>query len=298
MQANHTSKSWVAHVVAIAVVCCWGCTFVNTKYLLMGGMLPWEIFVCRFLLAYIAIWVISPRRLLADNWKDEGLMCLLGVTGGSIYFLCENEALGITYANNVSFIVCTAPLITVVLGILFMPSIKASWQLIVGSLLALLGVGLVIFNGHFVLHLNPLGDLLALMAAISWAVYSLIMKLVADRYSAVFITRKVFFYGLLTMLPMFFIKPWQFPLSGFLKPTIWMNILFLGFIASFVCFALWSWAIRKVGAIKTSNYVYLNPLTTIIASAMFLNEPMTPVAWAGSILILAGIFMANKAKNI
>ena len=298
MQSKNKNGAWAAHVVAIAVVCCWGCTFVNTKYLIMGGMLPWESFACRFLLAYLAIWTISPRRLFADNWKDEGLMCLLGITGGSLYFLAENEAVGISYVNNVAFIVCTAPLITVVLAILFLRNVKSSWQLIAGSLLALLGVAFVIFNGHFVLHLNPLGDWLALMAAISWAVYSLLMKFVADRYSAVFITRKVFFYGLLTILPMFAVKPWQFPLADFLRPEIWTNLLFLGFIASFVCFALWSWAISRVGAIKTSNYVYLNPLTTIFASALFLNEPMTSVAWMGCLLILSGIYMANKAKGI
>ena len=162
MKSIDSRQNWTAHAVAIAVVCCWGCTFVNTKYLLMGGMLPWEIFVCRFLLAYIAIWTISPRRLLADNWKDEALMCLLGLTGGSLYFLAENEAIGITYVNNVSFIVCTAPLITVVLALFFLRGVRASWRLVVGSLLALLGVALVIFNGHFVLHLNPLGDWLAL----------------------------------------------------------------------------------------------------------------------------------------
>ena len=298
MQSINNKRNWIAHAVAIAVVCCWGCTFVNTKYLLMGGMMPWEIFVCRFLLAYVAIWTISPRRLFADNWKDEGLMGLLGITGGSLYFLAENEAIGMSYVNNVSFIVCTAPLITVILAILFLRSVKASWRLIAGSLLALLGVGFVIFNGHFVLHLNPLGDWLALTAAFSWAVYSLLMKFVADRYSAVFITRKVFFYGLLTMAPMFIVRPWQFPLSGFLRSEIWMNLLFLGFIASFACFALWSWAIGRVGAIKTSNYVYLNPLTTIIASALFLNEPMTSMAWVGSALILTGIYLANKAKGI
>ena len=103
---------------------------------------------------------------------------------------------------------------------------------------------------------------------------------------------------MLTILPMFAVKPWQFPLADFLRPEIWTNLLFLGFIASFVCFALWSWAISRVGAIKTSNYVYLNPLTTIFASALFLNEPMTSVAWMGCLLILSGIYMANKAKGI
>lgn len=293
---NHSQ--WPGHVVAMAVVICWGCTFVNTRFLLRGGMSPAEIFMCRFLIAYLCIWTISPRTLWSKNLKDEALMALLGLTGGSLYFLSENTAVGITYVNNVSFIVCTAPLITVLLALALMPSVKASPRLIGGSLLAVVGVGLVIFNGHFVLHLNPLGDLLALAAALSWALYSLLMKLVADRYSAVFITRKVFAYGLLTMLPFFLVHPWQFPLSSFARPVIWMNLLFLGLVASFTCFALWSWCIRRIGALKTSNYVYINPVSTMVASALFLNEPMTPVAWVGSILILLGIYLANQSKGI
>lgn len=293
---NHSQ--WLGHVVAMAVVICWGCTFVNTRFLLRGGMSPAEIFMCRFLIAYLCIWTISPRTLWSKNLKDEALMALLGLTGGSLYFLSENTAVGITYVNNVSFIVCTAPLITVLLALALMPSVKASSRLIGGSLLAVVGVGLVIFNGHFVLHLNPLGDLLALAAALSWALYSLLMKLVADRYSAVFITRKVFAYGLLTMLPFFLVHPWQCPLSSFARPVIWMNLLFLGLVASFTCFALWSWCIRRIGALKTSNYVYINPVSTMVASALFLNEPMTPVAWVGSILILLGIYLANQSKGI
>jgi len=55
----------------------------------------------------------------------------------------------------------------------------------------------------------------------------------------------------------------------------------------------WSVAVKKIGALSTSNYVYLNPVTTIIASAMFLQEPMTLMAYVGSALILLGVFIAN-----
>ena len=93
-----------------------------------------------------------------------------------MYFLSENMAVGITYVNNVAFIVCTAPLITTCIAIAMVKSVKASPRLIIGSLTALMGVGVVIFNGHFVLHLNPLGDILALTAAFCWAIYSILMK--------------------------------------------------------------------------------------------------------------------------
>lgn len=256
-----------------------------------------EIFLVRFVLAYACIWTISPHRMWCNNWKDEALMVLLGITGGSLYFLSENIAVGISYVNNVSFIVCTAPLWTTLLGLMFLKDVRASRYLFAGSLMAVLGMGMVIFNGHFILRLNPAGDLLALAAALCWAVYSVLIKFVSGRYSAVFITRKVFFYGILTILPVFAAHPWSFPWRAFSQPVVWGNLLFLGIVASFVCFAVWSYIIKQLGAIRTSNYVYLNPISTVIISALFLDEPMTPVAFAGSALILAGVYIANKKGN-
>ena len=282
------------HLIAVGAVAVWGTTFVNTKVLYNSGLTPSEIFFLRFLIAYVAIWFISPRKLFANSLRDEGLMLLLGITGGSLFFVAENSAVGLTYVNNVSFITSTSPLITVILGIVFVKSIKATWTLITGSLIALLGVGIVIFNGSFILHLNPWGDLLALLTAVCWAVYSLLMKAVSSKYSAVFITRKIFFYGLVTVLPMFLIDPWTATFSMLMTPKVVLNLLFLGLIASFLCFALWTVVIARLGVMTASNYQYLNPITTVVASAIFLSEPMTAIAYMGSALILIGVAVSNK----
>ena len=282
------------HLLAVGVVAVWGTTFVNTKILYNSGLTPSEIFFLRFLIAYIAIWFISPRKLFANSWRDEGTMLLLGITGGSLFFVDENSAVALTYVNNVSFITSTSPLVTVILGIVFVKSIKATWTLIVGSLIALVGVGLVIFNGSFILHLNPWGDLLALLTAVCWAVYTLLMKRVSERYSAVFITRKLFFYGLLTVLPMFLIDPWTVSLATLLTPKVAFNLLLLGLVASFLCFALWTVVIERLGVMTASNYQYLNPITTVVASAIWLSEPMTAIAYIGSALILIGVIVSNK----
>lgn len=281
------------HLLAILTIAIWGVTFVNTKVLLQQGLQPTEIFLIRFVLAYLCIWPISPKSIKPQKWTDELWFFILGLVGGTIYFIAENTALALTYVNNVSFIVCTAPLITMLLAILFVKSVKATLPLTIGSAVALVGVGMVIYNGHFVLQLNPLGDLLALAAAFSWAIYSLVIKKVSSRYSATFITRKVFFYGIITILPILLLSDWQFPLEQLQKPIVWANLLFLSVVASFLCFLWWSIAVKKLGALATSNYVYLNPVTTIIASALFLNEPMTAMAYAGSALILIGVFVAN-----
>lgn len=282
------------HLLAVGVVAVWGTTFVNTKILYNSGLTPSEIFFLRFLIAYVAIWFISPRKLFTNSWRDEGTMLLLGITGGSLFFVAENSAVALTYVNNVSFITSTSPLVTVILGIVFVKSIKATWTLIVGSLIALVGVGLVIFNGSFILHLNPWGDLLALLTAVCWAVYTLLMKSVSERYSAVFITRKLFFYGLLTVLPMFLIDPWTVSLATLLTPKVAFNLLLLGVVASFLCFALWTVVIERLGVMTASNYQYLNPITTVVASAIWLSEPMTAIAYIGSALILIGVIVSNK----
>ena len=282
------------HILAISIIAIWGVTFINTKFLILNGLNPQEIFLLRFILAYIGIWTFSPHKLFADNWRDELTTLMLGITGGSLYFWAENTAIQYSLVNNVAFIVCNAPLLTLFLGMAFSKEIRATKNIVMGSLISLIGVALVIFNGSFILRLNPIGDFLALVAAGAWAVYSLLMRGLTNRYNVTFLTRKVFFYGILTILPAFLIKPWQFPLENLAEPVIWMNLLFLSIIAALICFVLWNIVIREIGALSSANYIYLSPVSTMIASAIFLQEPVTWISIAGSILILSGLFIVSK----
>lgn len=290
----HTTKNYIYHLIAILTVGIWGLTFISTKVLIEHGLSPQEIFLLRFLMAYLGIWFISPRRLFADNWKDELWLLWGGVTGGSFYFFTENTALEITLATNVAFIVCTAPLLTTILSLLIYKKEKATAGLVGGSLLALVGVALVVYNGHFILKISPLGDFLTLLAAFSWAFYSLIMKKMSGRYRTTFITRKIFFYGILTILPAFILHPWQFSLSGLWQPAVWMNLLFLGVLASLVCFVVWNIILKQLGTVRASNYIYLNPLFTLIGSAVLLDEQFTVMSLMGAMLILGGVYWAGK----
>ena len=282
------------HILAISIIAIWGVTFINTKFLILNGLNPQEIFLLRFILAYVGIWTFSPHKLFTDNWRDELTTLMLGITGGSLYFWAENTAIQYSLVNNVAFIVCNAPLLTLFLGMAFSKEIRATKNIVMGSLISLIGVALVIFNGSFILRLNPIGDFLALVAAGAWAVYSLLMRGLTNRYNVTFLTRKVFFYGILTILPAFLIKPWQFPLENLAEPVIWMNLLFLSIIAALICFVLWNIVIRELGALSSANYIYLSPVSTMIASAIFLQEPVTWISIAGSILILSGLFIVSK----
>lgn len=282
------------HVIAILTVAIWGLTFISTKILIQHGLTPQEIFFYRFLIAYVGIWAISPRRLFTDNLKDELWLLAGGITGGSLYFFTENTALGITQASNVAFLICTAPLLTIFLSLLFYKSEKASKGLIYGSLLALIGVGIVVFNGSVVLKISPVGDLLTLLAALSWAFYSLIIKKMGTRYPTVFLTRKIFFYGVLTILPAFLLHPLEPNFAVLLQPIVLLNLLFLAVLASLVCYVLWNIVLKQLGTVRSSNYIYLNPLVTMVASAMILHEHITLYALAGAACIIGGVYLAEK----
>ncbi|MDR0560005.1 MAG: DMT family transporter [Prevotellaceae bacterium] len=281
------------HIFVLFSVGVWGATFVSTKVLLNNGLNPSEIFVLRFSLAYLLISVIAPKKLLADSKKDELLFICAGLTGGSLYFLAENTALRITLASNVSLIICTTPLITALCSHYLVKGERLRKKFVYGSLIALTGVAFVVFNGHFILKINPLGDLLTIAAALMWALYNVVLKRLDKRYSTVFVTRKVFAYGLLTILPVFIFEPFDIAADVFLRPAVIVNILFLGVIASMLCFIIWNIAVKNIGVVRSSNYLYLTPIVTLITSYAVINEPVTPIAMLGAGLIIGGVCLAK-----
>lgn len=286
------------HIVAFLTVAVWGTTFVWTKLLIINGLSPAQIFTLRFIIAYVLLTGFSlwrgRHKWLSDNWRDELTMMALGLTGGSMYFLTENESLRFTTATNTSLIVCSCPLFAMLIIALFYKSERFSRLQALGSLLALIGMAAVVLNGHFVLHLSPLGDTLAFSACICWALYTLLMKPVMGRYPAMFITRKVFFYGILTILPYYIFVPDMPSLDVLMRPEVALNLLFLGSVASMLCYLTWSWCMKGLGAVICTNWVYVNPITTIIAAWLILDEQITVYFLIGSILIIAGMYFSSK----
>lgn len=287
--------SYIAyHVLALVTAAVWGSTFVSTKILLANGLSPAQIMVIRFSIAYLLILLLSHRPLFSRKLSDELLMIGAGITGGSLYFLAENSALIYTQASNVAIIIAVTPLLTAIAAHFFSRGERFSRTLATGSVIALAGVVLVVLNGRFVLHLNPKGDMLTIAAAVLWALYSIIIARLQRRYSSLFITRKVFFYGIVTLLPYLFIHEAALDFGLLLRPAVIGNLLFLGLIASFACYWAWNAAIARIGSVNASNYLYLNPVVALITSAIVLDERITVTALIGTALIMLGVAVCEK----
>ena len=301
-------KRFVYHLLALAVVAVWGVTFVSTKTIIGAGMHPVAIFLLRFIMAYAGIWILTliqkGNTKLWNSWKEELIFLFLGVTGGSLYFLTENTALAYTQACNVAFLVCVAPVFTALFTLIYrkfghgrfvdgLEKVRLGLPLVGGTLLALAGMALVIFDGTK-LELSLAGDLLSLGAALCWALYSLFMGQMTREYGAVYATRKVFFYGLLTILPFLGATGDSFTPAVLGQPVVWGNLLFLGLIASLACFIIWNLVMDRLGNVTSTNYVYLNPVFTLITAMIFLGERMSPMAALGSAAILLGVIWAGR----
>ena len=286
--------SFLPYIVALAIVVVWGCTFVQTKIVINAGMRPDTIFFFRFVIAYILLLPFAGRRFFFSSIKDEFWALVLGVTGGSLYFVTENYALAYGYCSNVSLIVCLTPLVTALLVGRFYPTERLGRAGVVASLVALVGMALVVYNGNFILALSPLGDILAFAACLCWATYSLVIRFLQGKYSNLLITRKVFGYGLLTILPMLLWRGIDTAPLATGGVAVWGNLLFLGCVASMLCFWGWNWCLEKIGTVSATNLIYLNPVIAIVTSAVVLDERVTVVAMAGAVLILVALFMLDK----
>ena len=287
---------WV-YVAAFFIVVIWGCTFVQTKVLINSDLRPDEIFTLRFVIAYLLMLPFSWRKLFLDNVKDELIALLLGLSGGSLYFIVENYALAYGYCSNVSLIVCLTPLVTALIVGWRYPAERLGKAGAAGSLVALAGMALVVFNGNFVLKLSPLGDILALAACLCWALYSLLIKHLGARYGNMLITRKVFGYGLLTIVPLLLLRGLNYKVVLDGGVQVWGNILFLGCVASMLCFLGWNWCLARLGTVRATNFLYLNPVVAIVSSTLVLGERVTWIAILGAALILAGLVYIDRHRR-
>lgn len=295
-------QKMTGHLLALATISVWGVTFIASK-ILLAYYNPAQIILMRFCIAYIILVIATilnkdkigtgkPR-----NWKDEAGFFVLGITGGSLYFLCENQALVYTLATNVSIILSAAPILTAICAHFFLHDEKMRKEIMTGFIVSFAGVMLVVFNGTFVLKLNPLGDTLSIGAAICWAVYSVMLKNYLHRYDNVYITRKVMFYGMLTTIPMIAAYGGSFDFRALLKPSVILCLLILGILGSCVCYIAWNIAIKYIGVVTTNNYIYFSPFVTMLAAAAVLGEKVTPIGLIGAVLITCGVIISEKKQS-
>lgn len=291
------NKQGIGHSAALFTILIWGTTFISTKLLLVD-FAPLEILLIRFLLGYIALWLLYPHKLKLYDIKQEGVFALAGLCGICLYYLLENIALTYTSAANVGVIISIAPFFTAILTKVIGKQTKLHRAFYLGFVISMIGICLISFQERAI-ELNPFGDFLACVAALIWACYAILSKKIGDYgYAIIPTTRRMFLYGILFMMPMCFTMNLSFDLTSCITPTALGNLLFLGLGASALCFVTWNFAVKTLGSIRTSVYIYIVPVITVITSMLVLQETITVQSVIGIVLTLIGLFLSEYKGEV
>ena len=287
-------KNLIGHIFAIITIIIWGTTYISTKVLLVDFQ-PVEILFFRFIMGFVILFIAYPKLLKRTSLKQELLFALAGLCGICLYYLLENIALTYTSASNVGVIICVAPFFTAIISHIFIKD-KEKFRTVffIGFIVAMIGICFMSYSGSK-LELNPFGDFLALLAALVWACYSVVTKKISSLgYNTILTTRRTFLYGILFMIPALFVFDFKIELVRFDNPVYLLNILYLGLGASALCFVTWNYAVKVLGAIKTSIYIYMVPVITVVTSILILNEQITILSVIGILFTLVGLIVSQK----
>lgn len=292
-----TETNLKGHGAAFVTILIWGTTFISTKVLLRT-FTPIEILFIRFTIGYFALWCVCPRRLNLCQKKEEWYFAAAGLCGVTLYYLFENIALTFTLASNVGVIISVAPFFTVIFSCIFLHSGRPNIRFFAGFLIALAGIFMISFSSESALKLSPAGDILAIAAAVIWAAYSTITKKISGfGYNTIQSTRRTFFYGLVFMIPVLYFMDFHIQAAPFKDIKNILNLLFLGFGASALCFVTWNLAVKILGSVRTSVYIYMVPVITAVTSAAVLHEVLTRTMACGIVLTLIGLFLSENRTS-
>ena len=288
-------KKYCYRLMSVASVAIWGSSFFVSKELL-NNISAVKLMFVRFVIGYLALLAINHDLKLKSK-RDEWYFFLIGLVGCSFYYLCENYALNFTYSSNVSIVVATSPLVTILLNSWFYRE-KLSPKALAGFVIAIVGVVFVVLNGAINLKLNPVGDLLAFGASVCWGFYSILLKKVMGRYEDSYIARKIIFYGMLTGIPILLLDRGKTNIEAVLSLGFILPLLYLGIISTAVAFIWWDKANNKLGIVEAGGYVYFAPVVTLICGVSFLKEKVTVLSVIGILLILSELKISGEKVKI
>ncbi|WP_242876309.1 DMT family transporter [Desulfosporosinus hippei] len=283
---------FTANLAMLAVIIVWGISYVSIKVAVVE-IPPITMALIRFAMASLMLWIIiqrvEPQAKLHKS--DLPKMILGGIFGITLYFIFENIGVKFSTATNASLIVSVVPVITIVLDVLFFKG-RLSFLKLLGVIIAVGGSYLAV-TGNGSVELNSshfLGNLLMILAMLSWAFFTLVNKSLQGKYSGLFLTTYQTIFGTLFFIPLSLLeyKEWK-PFSL----TALSNLLFLAVFCSVVGYLLYIYALKRLDVALTTIYLNLIPVVGVLSGYLFLKESILPIQLIGGLITLLAIVIIN-----
>jgi len=287
----------VAILEGFVAVLIWGASFIATKVALADAS-PVTIVWLRFAMGVVVLGVAAGvrRQFAVVSPRELATFALLGLIGITFHQWLQSNALVTSQASTSGWLVATTPIFMAVLARLVLGE-RLSWPRAAGVALAALGVLLVVSKDNPATLLagrfGAPGDVLILLSAPNWAVFSVLSRGALKRHPA---TRMMFYVmtlGWLFTSVLFFTGP-GFSEIGRITPRGWSALAFLGIACSGLAYIAWYDALQHMPASQVGALLYLEPLVAMTVAAVVLSEPILLSTVVGGAVILLGVWLVNR----
>ena len=296
--------SFIGILSLIFAMFIWASSFVALKSA-MNDLGPFTVIFFRMLIASLCFLYFIKGFLKYDfSKKDIKFILLLALFEPCLYFIFESKALQITSASQAGMITSLMPIITAMVAGYFLKEI-ISKQMIFGSLIAMGGAIWLSLQGTSSIDApNPLlGNFLEFLAMLCAAFYTVTVRYLSDRYSALFITAIQVFIGTVFFIPLFLYEYINIGLNMTVESFLW--VAYLGVVVTLGGYGLYNYALTKIEASKASIFIYLIPVFTLFLAYFMLNEKLSSLEFIACFIILFGVFISefsfswfkNKSKR-
>lgn len=278
------------HAAGVAIGIIWGLTFLSIKVIVVE-LPPMTLALLRFIMAsaLMPLLAMVSKTSLRLAWRDLPMAASGGLMGITFYFFFENNGIMRLSASESSLIVGTIPILTLVAEMILYRK-KPRLAVTGGILLSFVGVAFIVLKSEAA-QSSPEGYLYMVGAALTWVAYSFLTKPLAPRYPLLAITFWQIFFGMLGCIPFALIEGRGF---GGLSLPIWLNVAFLGVVASAVGYWLYVVVLDRLGASRSSVFINLIPVVSIVASYFVLGERLAPLQLAGGAAAILGVYLATS----
>jgi len=289
----YKSKTFRYLLILLAVIF-WGTSFVATKNLL-AELDPVTIIALRLLLATVLLLTIAiiTKRRFTINLKNHGRIFILACIA-VFHLWIQITGLKYTTASNTGWIIGTAPIFMALLAIIFFKE-KISLVQGVGIIIAMFGL-LLLFGKGDITNIDLIqnkGDLLVLASAFTWGVYSMVNKKITLSYSPLMTILYLFIMMSIIIVPVN-LNNEVIESVMHLSTMGWISVLFLGLFCSGIAYVIWAYSLRDLESAKVGAFLYFEPLITVAAAWILLQESVTLLMLLSGIIITIGVILVNK----
>ena len=286
-------RSVLTPLAALCTALAWSGSWITGK-LAVGSAPPLEISTVRFVIAAAVLATIAIATRADLGRGSLRPVVLAGVLGYCAYNAFVFVGLTMAPASDGALIVpTTIPVLTAVAASFI--GERLTGTKIAGFGLASIGAALVIAAGQTADEISSrrlVGDLLMLLGASCWAVYTVLGTIALRTRSPLAIVTIAAPIGALCLFPLGFLEKGYADVSAW-NATVWVNVLYLALIGSVASFILFYWVVRRVGAGVAAMTSYLVPVLTLVMAVVFLGDRPEPLQLVGGLVILAGVRVAT-----